>query len=310
MLVAKALSVCSWLTSVVVSVHYGTTGAARDTGHNEGTWARNYAQPSSFTLNSTLGGLFWYKPREPHWYLPPHHSALTSLLRASLLNWQVLYLAQLFSRDASRVRSAAAVCGHFTASNALHVVFTALFVKSLFRWAEGILLLNFVNLTVMQCRHKGLPIQVHLPATSFPLSWTFFALCWNGFMMVPNQSEVAARVAGSIIVWAILGYGLFSLLAQKVRNRCQYDSGRWTNGSHQDYALCLCLSFLSVAVGVGQLERLASVPELISPFIIGTMLLFAPIAWLRCSRVSPCAKESEPRVDEESDAALEKGPVV
>ncbi|KAK4078020.1 hypothetical protein Purlil1_12128 [Purpureocillium lilacinum] len=270
MLVAKALSVCSWLTSVVVSVHYGTTGAAHDTGHNEGTWARNYAQPSSFTLNSTLGGLFW----------------------ASLLNWQVLYLAQLFSRDASRVHSAAAVCGHFTASNALHVVFTALFVKSLFRWAEGILLLNFVNLTVMQCRHKGLPIQVHLPAISFPLSWTFFALYWNGFMMVPNQSEVAARVAGSIIVWAILGYGLFSLLAQK------------------DYALCFCLSFLSVAVGVGQLERLASVPELISPFIIGTMLLFAPIAWLRCSRVSPCAKESEPRVDEESDAALEKGPVV
>lgn len=131
----------------------------------------------------------------------------------------MLYLAHLFSRDASRVHNAATVCGYFIANNVLHFAFTALLVNSCFGWAEGLLLLNFASLTVLQFRRKDLPIQTHLPTVSFPLSWTFVALYWNGFMMIPNQSLVAARVAGSIFIWGILGYGLVCLLALKV---CSY----------------------------------------------------------------------------------------
>ncbi|KAJ6436097.1 restless-like transposase [Purpureocillium lavendulum] len=232
LLAARVLSTCSWLISVVVSVYYGAKNTG-DANRNEDVWTQSYAHPSSFTLNSTLGGVFCY----------------------------------------------------FIANNIFHSAFTALLVNSCFGWAEGFLLLNFTNLTVLQFRRKDLPIQMHLPTVSFPLSWTFVALYWNGFMMVPNQSLVAARVVGSIFIWAIFGYGLFSLLAL------------------EDFALCFCLSFLAIAIGVGQMERLASVPELISPFIIATVLAFGPLVWLKHKWLGIVSRNSESKCDDKDSSA-------
>ncbi|KAK4065940.1 hypothetical protein Purlil1_13999 [Purpureocillium lilacinum] len=215
--------------------YLGSQGSPHDTEPTHNPWALNYARPSSFTINSTLGYIFW----------------------SSLLNWQVLYIAQLFSRDNERVRQAVGVSGYFVLNNLLHSLFVILFVHSCFRWAEGILLLNFVNLSVLRFRHRALPLQVHLPAISLPQSWTFFALYWNGFMMVRDQPLIASRVAGGIFIWALLGYGILSL------------------GAFKDAALSICLSIISVAIGIGQIERLGSMPEVVSPFIIGALLVLA-----------------------------------
>ncbi|KAK4077238.1 hypothetical protein Purlil1_12421 [Purpureocillium lilacinum] len=254
---AKTLSVASWLGSVIVSVYCGTRGTPNDTVQSQNPWALNYAHPSSFTINSTLGYIFW----------------------SSLLNWQVLFIAQLFTRDGDRVREALNVCLYFIANNTLHATFVLLFVHSYFQLAEAALALNFVNLSVLHFRHNALSLPIQLSTISFPLSWTFFALYWNGFMMVPNQSLTAARVVGCILIWALLGYGVLSLAA------------------FRDPASSLCLSFISVAVGVGQMERLASTPELVSPFVIGLLLGFATllqfrVAWLGGHSGGPAKTET------------------
>ncbi|PWI65003.1 hypothetical protein PCL_08362 [Purpureocillium lilacinum] len=270
--VAKTLSIVSWLASIIVSVYCGSRGSPHDTEQSQNPWALNYAHSSSFTMNSTLG----------------RHDA-NETPRSSLLNWQVLFIVQLFSRDSDRVQQAVHVCIYFIANNVLHAIFLLLFVHSFFWLSEAVLVLNFINLSVLHFRHKALPLQIQLSAVSFPLSWTFFALYWNGFMMVPNQSLVAARVVGCVFIWALLGYGILSL------------------GAFKDPAMSLCLSFISIAVGVGQIERLASTPELVAPFVIGMVLGFATLlqlhmCWLRSTFGRKSAK-SENLAEEKSVSA-------
>lgn len=218
--------------------------------------------------------------------------------RSSLLNWQVLFIAQLFTRDGDRVREALNVCLYFIANNTLHATFVLLFVHSYFQLAEAALALNFVNLSVLHFRHNALSLPIQLSTISFPLSWTFFALYWNGFMMVPNQSLTAARVVGCILIWALLGYGVLSLAAFRVRYSAPSICGhRLSDTAKQDPASSLCLGFISIAVGVGQMERLASTPELVSPFVIGLLLGFATllqfrVAWLGGHSGGPAKTET------------------
>lgn len=95
-----------------------------------------------------------------------------------------------------------------------------LFVRSHFILAEIMLLLNFANLTALYFRHntKSFPraLAIHTPAVSGPLAWTFVAIYWNGAIMIPHANSLVSRVFANVFVWAILGYGLFFVLAYKV----------------------------------------------------------------------------------------------
>lgn len=201
----------------------------------------------------------------------------------------MLFIAQLFSRDGDRVREALNVCLYFIANNTLHATFVLLFVHSYFQLAEVALALNFINLSVLHFRHNALSLPIQLSTISFPLSWTFFALYWNGFMMVPNQSLTVARVVGCILIWALLAYGVLSLAAFRVRYSAPSICGHGLSDTvEQDPASSLCLGFISIAVGVGQMERLASTPELVSPFVIGLLLGFATLLQFRVAWLGGC----------------------
>ena len=89
-----------------------------------------------------------------------------------------------------------------------------LWVRSYFRIAEVMLILNWLNLTSLYFRHSTTPRFVHLPVVSAPLAWTFVAIFWNGAVMV-DAHNLAAKVTANVFVWSILGYGLFLLAAFK-----------------------------------------------------------------------------------------------
>lgn len=91
-----------------------------------------------------------------------------------------------------------------------------LFVRSLFGWAELIVILNFINLTSLYFRHPGYSRFLHEAVVSGPLAWSFVAIYWNGAIMVPNPDTLVARVFGNIFIWSILAYGLFFIVAYKV----------------------------------------------------------------------------------------------
>lgn len=165
---------------------------------------------------------------------------------------QLGYLAHLFSPNPDAVFAACAVGSHFISHNLLHAIFIALFVRSHFVTAEAVLLLNFINLSALYFRHGTRPettreaqreaqeqqqqqpqeqqqqkqptrltallrvVCIHLPAVSGPLAWTFVALYWNGAIMLPGHSSLPARILSNILVWGILGYGLFFLLFYRV----------------------------------------------------------------------------------------------
>jgi hypothetical protein len=91
-----------------------------------------------------------------------------------------------------------------------------LFVRSLFGWAELIIILNFINLTSLYFRHNGYARFLHEAVVSGPLAWTFVAIYWNGAIMVPNPQTLVARIFGNIFIWSILVYGLFFIVVYKV----------------------------------------------------------------------------------------------
>ncbi len=126
------------------------------------------------------------------------------------------YIAHLFSDNIERVNSACAVGSHFILNNLYHFAFVMLFVRSLFGWAELILILNFINLSSLYFRHNGYARFIHEPVVSGPLAWTFVAIYWNGAIMVPNSQTLVARIFGNIFIWSILVYGLFFIVAYKV----------------------------------------------------------------------------------------------
>lgn len=211
----KVLSVLSWLLSVITSVYLSYDSEYTHHHHRGTIWHHNYANWSGFTQNSTISSIYWLV----------------------LFVLQFGYIIHLFSSKVETVNAACSVGSHFIFNNLLHTAWAFLFVNKHFVWSEVILILNFANLTSLYFRHNTYPRFIHLPAVSGPLAWTFFALYWNGAIMVPHQNSLVARVFANIFVWAILAYGMFFIVVYK------------------DYTMGFALSVLSASLGVAQFER-------------------------------------------------------
>lgn len=152
------------------------------------------------------------------WIVTPQivRFADTMPYRLVLFILQLGYIGHLFSSNLEHVNPACAVGSHFIFNNLLHFGWVMLFVRSLFGWAELLLIINFFNLSSLYFRHNAYPRFIHFPAVSGPLAWTFVAIYWNGAIMVHHPHSLVARVFANIFVWSILAYGGFFIVAYRV----------------------------------------------------------------------------------------------
>jgi len=121
----------------------------------------------------------------------------------------------LFSVHNEHVQAAAGVGTHFILNNILQSGFILLFIHEYFFWAELVLVMNFLNLLVLYLNHNTYPRLIHMPVTSGPMAWNFFALYWNGAILVGSHTMLV-QILAVISVWGILGYGWFFLFLFKV----------------------------------------------------------------------------------------------
>ncbi|KJK84931.1 hypothetical protein H633G_11246 [Metarhizium anisopliae BRIP 53284] len=186
---AHVIDALTWGVSAGVSIYY-TVRAPRD-GPTIGAriWDQNFQYETGLTIVQT-------------WSLPTGmHAALF-----------VHMLANIFA--ASNDISYITISNHFSINNLLHVVFLVLFVRSAFGWAECILILNFVNLSVLYFKHSKLSHFTRISVICGPLAWNFIAIFWNWAIAVTAGIGYNDTIEGFglFFVWAILGYGVFSLL--------------------------------------------------------------------------------------------------
>lgn len=263
----KVLTLVTWLLSVISTVYYNFEAPHDGRYHGGNIWHQNYHYYSGFTLNSVIASIYWLV----------------------LLVLQLAYTTHLFSSTPETVNAACSVGSHFILNNLLHFAFVMLFVRSHFVWAEIMLILNFANLTSLYFRHATVThrprlLLVHFPAVSGPLAWTFVALYWNGAIMVPHQNSLVARIFANVFVWAILGYGMFFIVAYK------------------DYTMGFALSVLSASLGVAQFFRQVVAFQWIFAFTIMAVLFVSTVivavpAWVG-TRQRPADAERAPLLAE------------
>ncbi|KAI0802153.1 DUF1774-domain-containing protein [Xylaria sp. FL0064] len=233
----KILTTVTWLLSIVVSFYYTFHSPDDGVWPRRRIWKQNDHYHTAFRMNHIIASVYWIV----------------------LFVLQGGYIAHLFSGSIERVNSACAVGSHFILNNLFHFAFVMLFVRSLFGWAELIIILNFINLTSLYFRHNAYARFIHLPVVSGPLAWTFVAIYWNGAIMVPNAQTLVARIFGNIFIWSILAYGLFFIVIYK------------------DYTMGFNLSVLSAAIGVSQFCVQVIALQWIFAFTIMAVLFVATV---------------------------------
>lgn len=230
--VYQALTILSWLLAVLTSIYYAFNYPTDGRYPRRSIWEQNRHFHTPFTMNSLIASLYFLV----------------------LFISQLCYIGHLFAPDTVMVTHASSVASHFITNNLFHFGFVMLFVRSLFGWAELLLILNFINLTILYFRHNTYHKFIHFPAISGPLAWTFVAIFWNGAIWLHKPSPLVARVFGNILIWGILAYGMLYIVAYK------------------DYTMGFALSVLAAAIGVGQFFTKAIALQWIFAFTIMALL--------------------------------------
>ncbi|MCJ1387332.1 hypothetical protein MMC18_000174 [Xylographa bjoerkii] len=239
LLAYKLLTVASWFLVHIVDIHFGFNAPAGDTS-GRSIWGQNKAHPTPFSLNPQIVDIYWI----------------------AILVLQVYYLFILWSSNADDVAPAANIGSHFIINNLLQFAFVMLWVHYFpghFWIAEIMLLLNFFNLSFLYFRHSRMPRVIHIAVVSGPLAWNFVAIFWCGAAMV-NAQNLAARILANIVIWGILGFGLFFLAAFK------------------DYTMGFELSILAASLGVHQFFIKTIAFQWIFAFTIMSVLFLATLA--------------------------------
>lgn len=119
--------------------------------------------------------------------------------------------------------------------------------RAQFVLAEISLVINFLQITSLYFRH-ALPSRrdttdyvslstikaIHIPAVSMPLVWTYFAIFWNGSVMVHCHNALVCRILANVAIWGIVPFAGTFL----------FGYGDWTVG--------LETAFLTAGLGVAQ----------------------------------------------------------
>ncbi|KAI1817845.1 DUF1774-domain-containing protein [Poronia punctata] len=233
----KILTTLSWLLALVISFYYTFNSPDDGVWPRRSIWQQNDHYHTAFRMNHIIASIYWIV----------------------LFILQGGYIAHLFSGSIERVNEACHVGSHFILNNLFQFAFVMLFVRSLFGWAELIIILNFINLSSLYFRHPGYARFIHGAVVSGPLAWTFVAIFWNGAIMVPHPEALVARIFGNIFIWGIMGYGLFFIFFYK------------------DYTMGFNLSVLSAAIGVSQFLRQVVALQWIFAFTVMAVLFVATV---------------------------------
>lgn len=233
----KTLTIVTWLLSVITSIYYTFERPSDGYWVKNTIWSQNDLHETAFRMNKVIASIYWIV----------------------LFILQGAYIAHLFSGDLEKVNAACAVGSHFILNNLFHFAFVMLLVRSLFGWAELLIIVNFFNLTSLYFRHPGYSRIMHEAVVSGPLAWAFVAIYWNGAMMVYHPESLVARIFGNIFIWAIMVYGLFYIVIYK------------------DYTMGFNLTVLSAAIGVSQFLRQIIAFQWIFAFTIMAILFVATV---------------------------------
>lgn len=179
---------------------------------------------------------------------------------------QVAFVTQVFVPSVelhsltSRADITRLVGWHFTLFNVGQFVWTLLFVRSHFFWAEVVVVLNILNVLSLYFSHLTHAVKpysswalIHLPTAAFPFSWLLYAFFWNGAVLF-HVHKFVGRVISNVLVWDfLLTPGAFLFL-------------------FNDYGVGIASSILTFGLGLGQLFTKLFALQWIFAFVISGIL--------------------------------------
>lgn len=272
----RILTISTWLLSFIPTIYY-TYHAPHDYvtphhhyHHRHSIFGQSYAHPTPFTINYVFVSIYWI----------------------AMFIGQLGYVWHLFADNQVWVKAACNVGPHFILFNLLNFAHIMLWTRAYFVLSEVALALNFLQLTSLYFRHS-IPIgsarhavhsshhvpqsqpqdyislstikSIHIPTVSMPLVWTYFALFWNGAVMVRCHDAMVCRVLANVAIWGIVPFAGTFLFA------------------YEDWTVGLAIAYLTAGLGVGQLFMKMFALQWIFAFtimsivVLGTLSLIAPM---------------------------------
>lgn len=181
----------------------------------------------------------------------------------------------------SRVKTATNVGWSLNIFNFLHFAWSLLFAHGHYILSELVLIANFVNILALYTSQKPWKIRnlsqiflIHMPVAALPFSWLFFAIFWNGAVIVGSQS-LAARIVANVFIWNFLLVPTFFLAI------------------YRDWSIGLSSSALMLGLGLGQLFTKVFALQWIFAFAISGFLFLASIAVLSANLTSDTGSSTE-----------------
>lgn len=170
--------------------------------------------------------------------------------------------------NASRLKVAGNVGWSLNVFNFLHFTWTLLFVRGHYLLSEFVLIINFFNILGLYTSQAPWKLKsfssillLHMPVAALPFSWLFYAIFWNGAVLVGSQSLVA-RIIANIFIWNFVLVPTFFLAI------------------YRDWSIGLSSSVLVFGIGLAQLFTHVFALQWIFAFVISGLLFLASIAVL------------------------------
>lgn len=252
----RVLTIASWILSFIPTIYYTYHAPHHHASphdhyhHRHTTFGQSWAHPTPFSINHAMVGIYWI----------------------GMFIGQIGYVWHLFASNEVWVKAACSVGPHFILFNIFNFAHIMLWIRAKFILSEIALVINFLQLTSLYFRHS-LPSRhdtsdyvslstiksIHIPAVSMPLVWTYFALFWNGSVMVHCHNALVCRILANVAVWGIVPFAGTFL----------FGYGDWTVG--------LATSFLTAGLGVGQLFMKAFALQWIFAFTIMAIVFLSTL---------------------------------
>ncbi|KAH3661886.1 hypothetical protein OGAPHI_006065 [Ogataea philodendri] len=178
---------------------------------------------------------------------------------------QVFFIIKVFFDKTVSTENKAAVSEiigpHFAINNALQFLWCYFFNKEKFALAELVLIINLLNLLALYFTHRTVSIKnvgdwltIHFPVTALPLSWTMYAIFWNGACLVHSHNKsLIARILANVFIWEFLLVPLAILVL------------------YHDWSIGLSTSLLMLGLGFGQLFTKVVAFQWVFAFIIAAV---------------------------------------
>lgn len=193
-------------------------------------------------------GYFLFGHFGSHYQTPFTGSVVLMLIYCTtMLVFQCVFLIKTFYMDETlepnKDRVQDLVGPHFIISNVLTFFWCYFFAQELFIVSETILIVNLLNLFVLYFIHNTVALSslsdwftIHVPVTAMPLSWTLYAIFWNGACMFHSHNKsLPPRLLANGFIWVFFFVPMTLILL------------------FRDYAVSFCTSYLMLALSLRQL---------------------------------------------------------